>query len=84
MAKGLAVSADAARGMGLVNRVCERPEEVVRLAHDFAQTFTRHSLVPQNAIRRVIREGAELTLQEALVHESRIMDGISALSLPMR
>jgi enoyl-CoA hydratase/carnithine racemase len=78
MLSGDAVSADAAQDMGLVNRICERPEEVVQLAHDFAQTFTRHSLVPQNAIRQVIREGAELSLQEALVHESRIMESVSA------
>lgn len=78
MLSGDAVSADAALDMGLVNGVCERPDEVVQLAHDFAQTFTRHSMVPQNAIRRVIREGAELTLREALAHESEIMDGVSA------
>jgi enoyl-CoA hydratase/carnithine racemase len=78
MLSGDAISADAALDMGLVSRVCDSPGEVVQLAHDFAQAFTRHSLVPQKAIRRIIREGAELSLRDALAHESDIMGGVSA------
>lgn len=78
MLSGESVSAEAALAMGLVNRVCDTPEEVVQLAHDFVQPFCTHSLVPQQAVRRAIREGAELPLKGALAHEATIMDGVSS------
>lgn len=78
MLSGEPVPAEAALEIGLVNRVCDTPEQVVQLAHDFVQPYCTHSLVPQQAIRRAIREGAQLPLQEALAHEADIMDGVSA------
>jgi enoyl-CoA hydratase len=78
MLSGESIAADDALAIGLVNRVCATPDEVVRLAHDFVQPFCSHSLVPQQAIRRAIREGEQLPLQEALAHEADIMDGVSS------
>ena len=37
-----------------------------------------HSLVPQRAIRRAIKEGAELSLHDALSHEADIMAEVSS------
>jgi enoyl-CoA hydratase/carnithine racemase len=48
------------------------------LAYDFVQPLCTHSLVPQQAIRRAIREGSQLPLKDALAHEADIMDGVSA------
>jgi enoyl-CoA hydratase len=78
MLSGEPVLADEALSMGLVSRVCDSPAEVVQLAHDFVQPFCIHSLVPQQAIRRAIREGAGLSLQDALAHEADIMDVVSS------
>ena len=77
MLSGEPVSADTALAMGLVNRVCEDQDEVVQLAHDFVQSMCSKSRVPQNGIRRAIREGAGLSLEKALVHEAQIMDGVA-------
>ena len=77
MLSGEAVNAEQALQMGLVNQVCAKPEEVVQLAHDFIQTYCTWSLVPQQAIRRAIREGAGLPLKDALAHEFDIMEGVS-------
>jgi enoyl-CoA hydratase len=77
MLSGESVTAEQALQMGLVNEVCARPEEVVQLASDFIQTYCTWSLVPQQAIRRAIREGAGLPLKEALAHEFEIMEGVS-------
>ncbi len=78
MLSGEPVAGDQALEMGLVNAVCDTPAEVAQSAHDFVQQFTRHSLVPQRAIRQVLREGTDLSLREALAHESEIMDTVSA------
>lgn len=78
MLSGEPVSADDARELTLVNATCDSAADVVQCAHDFVQQFTRHSLVPQRAIRRTIREGAALSLRDALAHESEVMDDVSA------
>ncbi len=77
MLSGVPITAREGLGMGLVNRICDTAEEVVQLAHDFVQPMCSKSLVPQQAIRRAIREGAELSLEDALTHEARIMDRVS-------
>ncbi|MFT4517920.1 MAG: enoyl-CoA hydratase [Halioglobus sp.] len=77
MLSGRKVHAEEALGMGLVNRLCDTPDEVVPLAHDFMQAYCNFSLVPQGAIRRAIREGADLPLAKALPHEFEIMDAVS-------
>lgn len=78
MLSGQSVLADAALEMGLINAVCATPEDVVQLAHDFVQSYCNYSLVPQQAIRRAIREGAQLPLAKALPHEFEIMEAVSA------
>jgi enoyl-CoA hydratase/carnithine racemase len=77
MLSGVPITAREGLGMGLVNSICDTAEEVVQLAHDFVQPMCSKSLVPQQAIRRAIREGAELSLEDALTHESRVMDRVS-------
>lgn len=77
MLSGEPVSAEDALHIGLINRICASPEEVVQVAKDFIQPYCRHSLVPQQAIRRAIREGAGMGLKEALAHEFEIMEPVS-------
>jgi enoyl-CoA hydratase/carnithine racemase len=77
MLSGEPVSGDKALAMGLVNRTCTSANEVVQLAHDFVQPMCTRSLVPQQAIRRAIREGAGMPLKAALAHEFEIMDVVS-------
>jgi enoyl-CoA hydratase len=78
MLSGEPLTAEAALASGLVNDTCSKATGVVQCAHDFAQRFTRFSMVPQRAIRHIIREGADLSLKEALAEESSIMDTVSA------
>jgi 2-(1,2-epoxy-1,2-dihydrophenyl)acetyl-CoA isomerase len=61
-----------------VNRVCADDADVVAAAAEFAAAFTRHSLVPQRAIRRAISEGSRLPLDEALRHERELVREVSA------
>ncbi len=78
MMSGDPITAAEALDMGLIDMLCASPGEVVQRACDYAGQFTRHSLVPQREIRRAIREGRELSLHDALAHESAIMDTVSA------
>ena len=78
MLSGDAVDGANALAMGLVNRICEDDADVVDAAAEFAASFTRHSLVPQRAIRRAIAEGARLPLDEALRHERELVREVSA------
>ena len=78
MLSGEPLTASEACDAGLVNAVCDTPEEVVQAAHDFIQAYCNFSLVPQQAIRQAIREGLQLPLAEALPHEARIMERVSA------
>ncbi len=78
MLSGDAVSAEQALAIGLVDDICDTPDEVVQCAKAFAAQFTRHSTVPQRAVRSAIRDGGEMPLREALSHESDLMDKVSA------
>ena len=78
MLSGDPVDGDAALAMGLVNRICADEADVVAAAVEFAASFTRHSLVPQRAIRRAISEGMRLPLDEALRHERELVREVSA------
>lgn len=78
MLSGDSLTAEEALSIGLVNAVCGTPEEVVAYAHEFMQSYCNHSLMPQQAIRRAIREGSQLPLEEALPHEFTIMEAVSA------
>lgn len=78
MLSGESLSAQQAEAIGLVNACCSSPDEVVHKAHDFVQAYCNFSLIPQQAIRRAIREGAQLPLAEALAHEHEILEKVSA------
>ncbi|NQX89334.1 MAG: enoyl-CoA hydratase/isomerase family protein [Halioglobus sp.] len=78
MLSGDAINAETALEIGLVSSLCDHPDEAIQHAHDFAQRFIRHSLIPQQAIRQAIHKGSELPLTAALAHESHIMDAVAA------
>lgn len=78
MLSGEPLSAEEAYNIGLVNTLCDSPENVVSAAHDFMQGYCNHSLVPQQAIRRAIREGLQMPLAQALPHECTVMENVSA------
>lgn len=78
MLSGEPLTADEALEAGLVNELCDTPADVAQAAHDFIQSYCNFSLVPQQAIRQAIREGLQLPLAEALPHEARIMERVSA------
>jgi enoyl-CoA hydratase/carnithine racemase len=70
---------DGARALeiGLANRLCEDAEDVVAAAAAFARAFTRHSLVPQRAIRRAVARGLELELDAGLALERALVGEVS-------
>jgi enoyl-CoA hydratase/carnithine racemase len=71
---------DAATGLeiGLLSRVCADDEDVVELACNLARSCARHSLVPQRAIRRAVREGLSLPLDDAMALERELVREVSA------
>lgn len=71
------VDGATAAAIGLVNRVCEEGDDVIACAAELAGTITRHSLVPQRAILRAVREGGALPLEEALALERRLVHEVS-------
>lgn len=77
MLSGDPVDAPTALAIGLVNRVCADDEDVVELACALARSCSRHSLVPQRAIRRAVREGLPLALDEALALERDLVREVS-------
>jgi enoyl-CoA hydratase len=78
MLSGNPISADTALDFGLINRLCHSPDEVVQLAHDFIQPYCQFSLVSQQAIRRAMHGSADLSLRDALAHEYKILEEVSA------
>lgn len=77
MLSGEPIDATAALSIGLLNRVCEDEEDVVQLGCTLARSCSRHSLVPQRAIRRAVHEGLRLPLDEALALEREIVREVS-------
>lgn len=78
MLSGESTSAEAALPLGLINRICVNASSVVQLAHDFIQPMCTKSLVPQQAIRRAIDEGAQLSLKQGLAHEFELLGPVSS------
>lgn len=73
MLSGDPVDGATAASIGLVNRMCEDEDDVVAFAETFSAMSTRHSLVPQHAILRAVREGGRLPLDEALALERSLV-----------
>jgi len=80
MLSGEPVDGTRAERIGLVNRVVPADADVVAAALEMAASFTRHSLVPQRAILRAVREGMALPLEEAMALERRLVGEVSASS----
>ncbi len=78
MLGGDPVDGARAEQIGLVNRVVPADADVVAAACELAASFTRHSLVPQRAILRAVREGLSLPLEEAMALERRLVTEVSA------
>jgi enoyl-CoA hydratase/carnithine racemase len=78
MLSGEPVDGTRAERIGLVNRVVPADADVVAAALEMAASFTRHSLVPQRAILRAVREGLALPLEEAMALELRLVGEVSA------
>lgn len=77
MLSGDPVDGVRAGQIGLVNRVVPADADVMAAALDFAASLTRHSLVPQRAILRAVREGMALPLEEAMALEMRLVAEVS-------
>jgi len=65
------LSASEAKALGLVSEVVS-PEELVRRAQGLARKIASKSQVAVRAAVRAVREGAELKLEEALLHEAQL------------
>lgn len=78
MLSGEPVDGTRAERIGLVNRVVPADADVVAAACEMAASFTRHSLLPQRAILRAVREGMALPLEEAMALERRLVTEVSA------
>lgn len=78
MLSGEPVDGTRAERIGLVNRVVPADADVVAAACEMASSFTRHSLVPQRAILRAVREGMALPLEEAMALERGLVTEVSA------
>jgi len=78
MLSGDPVDGIRAERIGLVDSLCGDDQDVVDAAVRFAAAFTRHSLVPQRAIRRAVREGLPLPLDQALQLERALVKEVSS------
>lgn len=78
MLSGEPVAGEKALAAGLVNRLCDEPENVVETACDMAESLTRHSRVPLLAIQRAVNEGLALGINDALALERELVAEVSA------
>lgn len=67
-----------AERIGLANRVVPADADVVVAALELARSVTRHSLVPQRAILRAVREGLAMPLEEAMAFERQRVEEVAA------
>jgi enoyl-CoA hydratase/carnithine racemase len=65
--------AATAQAIGLVNRVSPDSEDVVDAACALADQCTRFSAVTTAAMRRAVREGMTLPLEQAFAHERAVV-----------
>lgn len=63
---------------GLLNHLSESAETLLQTAIDFAQRCSRHSLVPQQALRRLLHEAEGLSLQQGMELEWQIGKSVAA------
>lgn len=74
------IDAVTALAWGLVNQVCEQPDQLHATALAYAQGMGRRSRHGLAAMKRLAREGADITLAKSLVMEEDI--GLHALLHP--
>ena len=60
-----------------MNKVVSAETDVVAAACELAASFTRHSLVPQRAILRAVREGLEMSLEGGMALERALVSEVS-------
>ena len=77
MLSGDAIDGIRAEQIGLVNKVVSAETDVVAAACELAASFTRHSLVPQRAILRAVREGLEMSLEGGMALERALVSAVS-------
>jgi enoyl-CoA hydratase len=77
MLSGDAIDGIRAEQVGLVNKVVPVETDVVAAACELAASFTRHSLVPQRAILRAVREGLEMSLEGGMALERALVSAVS-------
>jgi enoyl-CoA hydratase/carnithine racemase len=78
MLGGRSIAGQAALSIGLVNSLFDAPDTAVQAAHDFIQPYCAFSQVPQRAIRDAILTGPDVSLTDALAHEYRLLESVSA------
>ena len=77
MLSGDAIDGIRAEQIGLVNKVVSAETDVVAAACELAASFTRHSMVPQRAILRAVREGMEMSLEGGMALERTLVSAVS-------
>jgi enoyl-CoA hydratase len=77
MLSGESIDGIRAEQIGLVNKVVSAETDVVEAACALAASFTRHSLVPQRAILRAVREGLEMSLEGGMALERALVGEVS-------
>jgi enoyl-CoA hydratase/carnithine racemase len=77
MLSGDPIDGIRAEQIGLVNKVVSAETDVVAAACELAASFTRHSLVPQRAILRAVREGLEMSLEGGMALERALVSAVS-------
>ena len=69
------IDARRAYEMGLVGKLTE-PSELLDEAIRIAADMTKKSPASQAALKRLIRDGMDMTLEDALAYERRLFDGL--------
>ena len=69
------IDAQRAYDMGLVGKIT-KPAELMDEAVRMAQNMMKKSLASQTALKRLIRDGMDMTLEDALSYERKLFDGV--------